>query len=605
VVGLYSNAQIGTNYLEFKIVGQYVSTNPVSNPLSPAYTGFDATILLSNFTTWGQAGNFGFTYDIGEFWTTKDIATETFPGSGVYSYGVVGLAWLGTTCTSFGYHIIEDNLSLAGYGLGLTVAHETGHNFSAIHDAAPGFIMAPVVNLAVTSFSSLSLTTMNNYITSTGVPCLSACNTTLPVAQFSTSASSICTGNSVTLTDHSVGEVTSILWNFPGGTPSSSTNASEVVTYATPGLKTITLTSTNSVGPSSISKTVFVADATIAACQTPIAGNAETPILRSVALANILHSNSIIFIGGTYNDYSCSDNTVLLPSTTYNMTTNLGFRQDPDYNISNNVQVFIDYNNNGSFLDANEAVFSSATCQQGNYQFPITTIASVPVLDTWLRLRVIGIACALSSSDGCSIPVNSQTEDYAVYFPSPLSVSMIQFDGYDVNGVNKLNWETSAENNNQYFEVERSIDEQKTNFIVVGRINSNETASDLKQYSFTDSPGYSSVGNSFYYRLKIVDKEGNYSYSSIINISTPSESSNSFVVSPNPVDKGESIQLRIQNDNLASITIFNNLGQLIYSGETTETGIFTTSIPLHLASGMYNVRVMDNKRSQMQSLIIR
>jgi PKD repeat protein len=52
-------------------------------------------------------------------------------------------------------------------------------------------------------------------------------------------------------------------WSFPGGAPASSTAANPTVSYATPGLKTATLTVTTSAGTSSLSKTVAIAAAVV------------------------------------------------------------------------------------------------------------------------------------------------------------------------------------------------------------------------------------------------------------------------------------------------------------------------------------------------------
>jgi PKD repeat protein len=52
-------------------------------------------------------------------------------------------------------------------------------------------------------------------------------------------------------------------WSFPGGAPASSTAANPTVSYATPGLKTATLTVTTAAGTSSLSKTVAIAAAVV------------------------------------------------------------------------------------------------------------------------------------------------------------------------------------------------------------------------------------------------------------------------------------------------------------------------------------------------------
>ncbi|GEM_PF-1688035 len=405
--GMYANAQFGTQYLEFKIKGQFVAASSATNPLSPSYNGTDPSVILQNFTNWGQAGNFGFTYDIGLLWSGRD-----FDGS------TVGLAWVGTTCTSNRYQIDQD-FSSSSLTLASLIAHETGHNLNAQHDAGGGFIMAASIqNPPATTFSSGSLAQISNFLTIGGGNCFSTCNAELPIAQFNPSVKNICTGSSITFTDYSVGEVTSRVWSFPDGNPSTSTAISPVVTYATQGPKSATLTVTNAFGSTSITKEVFVANTPITACRTSITGNSQTPVLFAFKLADINHQNDFYFIGGSnrYENFSCTKNTRLLEGTTYPVNITVGFLQLPTYNISNKFELFIDYNNDGDFLDANEAVFTGPNCFQGPNQFSITTPSSVPVKNTWLRLRIIAVACDLPSTNGCAIYANSQTQDFAVYF---------------------------------------------------------------------------------------------------------------------------------------------------------------------------------------------
>ncbi|HEX6430814.1 MAG TPA: M12 family metallo-peptidase, partial [Niastella sp.] len=246
MVGLYSNTQLTGQFLEFTIKGQYVSTAQANNALSPMYTGQDATILLPNFRTWGQAGNFGFTYDLGVYWTTKDLTDN---GG---STGVIGLAYVGAACTSFRYQILEDLSSLSGAYLGVLAAHETGHNFGANHDAnGDPYVMAPSVG-AVTDFSPASITSMDAFMASGSATCFSNSNTLMPVAQFNASNTSVCTNSPLTFTDYSVGQVTGVSWTFQDGTPATSTNRSQAVTFSTAGYKAITLTATNANGTNSI-----------------------------------------------------------------------------------------------------------------------------------------------------------------------------------------------------------------------------------------------------------------------------------------------------------------------------------------------------------------
>jgi PKD repeat protein len=79
-----------------------------------------------------------------------------------------------------------------------------------------------------------------------------------PVADFSaTPVAGIVPLNS-TFTDLSTNVPTTWAWSFPGGTPSSSTVQNPLVSYATPGYYSVTLTSSNTYGSNSITKTSYI-----------------------------------------------------------------------------------------------------------------------------------------------------------------------------------------------------------------------------------------------------------------------------------------------------------------------------------------------------------
>jgi len=64
----------------------------------------------------------------------------------------------------------------------------------------------------------------------------------LCAAEFNSNMRTICAGGSVTFSDDSYHDPTSRTWSFPGGTPSTSTDANPTVTYAQPGTYSVTLT---------------------------------------------------------------------------------------------------------------------------------------------------------------------------------------------------------------------------------------------------------------------------------------------------------------------------------------------------------------------------
>ena len=121
----------------------------------------------------------------------------------------------------------------------------------------------------------------------TGVP-----GSTPPVASYTSSTSTICAGSTITYTNTSTGSPTSYSWSFPGGTPSTSTSANPVVTYATAGTYSVSMTATNGAGSNTVTQTNSVT-----VNPTPVVTSTNQTICAGSS-ATLVATGSIA--GGTY-----------------------------------------------------------------------------------------------------------------------------------------------------------------------------------------------------------------------------------------------------------------------------------------------------------------
>jgi hypothetical protein len=95
-----------------------------------------------------------------------------------------------------------------------------------------------------------------------------------------------------------------------------------------------------------------------------------------------------------------------------------------------------------------------------------------------------------------------------------LPVTWLSFTGRANHGEVELSWSTASEQNNSHFEVERSAD--AILFNKIGRVNAATNPRIRNDYRYLDQQPI--IRRSFY-RLKQVDLDGKFSYSSIIQIS--------------------------------------------------------------------------------------
>ncbi|MEO5942496.1 MAG: T9SS type A sorting domain-containing protein [Ferruginibacter sp.] len=123
----------------------------------------------------------------------------------------------------------------------------------------------------------------------------------------------------------------------------------------------------------------------------------------------------------------------------------------------------------------------------------------------------------------------------AVIGPSggPLSVKLTSFSASLLNDNSAgLKWITQTETNNDYFQVERSDD--GIHFTSRGTVTGNGTSGLTHSYGFTDA--LNTTSKIVYYRLKDIDKDGKFGYSTIVALRLKGASTtvNKFSVYPNP-----------------------------------------------------------------------
>ncbi len=249
-IGVMNN--VATNYdnefsdqISFFITEQFVSSCSTCDPWT---SSTNPNTLLNSFTNWGPGG-FTSTHDLGQLWTDRDL-----------DGGTVGIAWLGSVCTSDRYHVLQDFTTNANL-LRVLGSHEIGHNFNATHDPAGSpTIMAPAVN-NTNAWSAQSVNQINAFILQIDPPggCLSICPPPAPpTPAFTANITTLCTGSFVTFFDESTNSPTSWSWSMPGATPSTSTERSPTVVYNNPGIYNVTLTVTNSNGSNMLTKPSYI-----------------------------------------------------------------------------------------------------------------------------------------------------------------------------------------------------------------------------------------------------------------------------------------------------------------------------------------------------------
>ena len=138
-----------------------------------------------------------------------------------------------------------------------------------------------------------------------------------------------------------------------------------------------------------------------------------------------------------------------------------------------------------------------------------------------------------------------------------LPVEYLSFTGSKKGTSTELEWETATEINNDYFNVETSLDGK--NWMTIGKVKGTNSEDGSKYNYLHEDP---SVGVN-YYRLKQVDLDGSSEYSNVISVKFESESKLTTRIFPSPAKEFVNLSIEAEDGDKVKVNILDPTGKLI------------------------------------------
>lgn len=217
----------------------------------------------------------------------------------------------------------------------------------------------------------------------------------------------------------------------------------------------------------------------------------------------------------------------------------------------------------------------------GGHMFPIDNFGDKNTINTWWN----GVEVKQL------VPLKLYENSPAILMP----IELTQWTATNLEESVLLEWTTASEENNDYFAIERSID--GVTWKVLGNVGGAGTTSATHYYSFEDTKPVSGIS---YYRLKQVDFNGEYTYSSVKCINRPANADKMYKAYVNKdIDA-----FIVQGEEIAAcnIEVYNNLGvkmtNLSFNPISTDKVVINVG---QLPVGTYFIKICNGSKSVVKS----
>ncbi len=581
--------------VEFTIVEQYVSTSN-STSLETALTSTaNAGTLLANFSTWGRSAQ-GFTqlFDLASLWVTRDI----FSVSGMSNnYATVGVAYTGGVCTETAkFSLIEDQ-SIAE-ARRLVVAHEFGHNFNVGHVVSSTSIMNASFNPSTAHLQTLWLASSvaelesrtNSGDCGLGSGALVGTPHAEPMIQ-----SALCLNKATPISDLGYRAPTSWLWSAPGGTLGASNAQNTTVSYATTGMKTITLTSSNSACGASTSDVeavpveVLASTAPANTCNPPTvntgssapAGSTYGIGIRNVSFLSVNHSSG----DSSEDDIAYEDMTCSEFGTTSSLSVPISVTvSSSPANYAQRVRIFVDDENDG-FTGLEDMLVDATSVAPGSTGNYVLNLPPGTPTNQLLRIRV-SVDHEATTNAGCGGTSYGQVEDYSLLLSAPLPAELTDLRLEQLGSKATLYWTVAQEVAVSHYRVEHQ--EASGDWTTAGTVAVKGRSLRAQAYAF--ALGELSAGT-HYFRLTTVDVDATLSNSEVLSMQVY-EPFGMVALYPNPTQSGMSALHLPPSLEAIEVTLVDVAGRALERWRVSTEAARTLALDLGgLPRGVYHVRV--------------
>ncbi len=167
----------------------------------------------------------------------------------------------------------------------------------------------------------------------------------------------------------------------------------------------------------------------------------------------------------------------------------------------------------------------------------------------------------------------------------PLPIELLTFNAEPENSSVRLNWITTTEINNDFFDIERSSN--GIEFASIQKMRGGGNSTQMLNYNLTD---YEPLQGTSYYRLKQVDFDGKYTYSDILPVKF-SVSKQLCTIQPNPSTDKVEVVLYTSAEKVIPVRMINSMGAIVFEkGWPVHEGINRLPIDVaQFAKGVYFV----------------
>lgn len=224
-----------------------------------------------------------------------------------------------------------------------------------------------------------------------------------PVASFSSDINYIIRSQSINFENTSAGNPTSVSWEFPGGSPATSTANNPTISYATDGIFPVIMTVENASGRDKTIAYVSVGKGGGIDGEYCTTSNDRDDVYIDKVQLNTIDNTTAYSTNG-YGDYT-AQSTVLARNTNYTITVSAS--KPWSYNT---VRAWVDWNHDGDFNDDGERILDASGASTP-YSASIVVPATAKEGGTRMRVRLAYSVDAIACGSGGI----GETEDYIVY----------------------------------------------------------------------------------------------------------------------------------------------------------------------------------------------